>query len=342
MHSLKKILFLFSLACFPFFYGSLHAADGLIEAVSFHGKNAESESVSFRLNGFQQPKTFTLGGENTRVVFDFIGTRLDRSVSPTINANGNMISRIRFGRHENKTRAVIDLTGGGDVDFEQQFDKEKNVLTIRFFSKNVAEEKEDKPVPEAVEEEKPKTVSESAPADVGPAAEPEKAVVVEEAVVAEEAAAVVPEKEKSTEQEDEEAVTASDTMTGEKDDSVSSSQLIDVSFENTANKGEMVLFKLNGFYPPTVSGEEEENPKVICEFAGATLGEKVLRELATDGDFIKRVRVNRVDDADLVRVTLDLVANKNYDLQQVFFKEDNLFVIIVNSYDSLAAPEKKQ
>ena len=33
------------------------------------------------------------------------------------------------------------------------------------------------------------------------------------------------------------------------------------------------------------------------------------------------------------RVTLELVPNKNYDLQQVFFKEDNLFVIIVNTYN---------
>lgn len=35
-------------------------------------------------------------------------------------------------------------------------------------------------------------------------------------------------------------------------------------------------------------------------------------------------------DPEKVRVVLDLAANRDYDLQQVFFRKDNLFVLIVN------------
>jgi hypothetical protein len=33
---------------------------------------------------------------------------------------------------------------------------------------------------------------------------------------------------------------------------------------------------------------------------------------------------------DKIRVVLDLAQDRDYDLQQVFFKNDNLFVLIVN------------
>ena len=114
--------------------------------------------------------------------------------------------------------------------------------------------------------------------------------------------------------------------------------LSEVTFENTSNKGEMVLFKLNGFYPPEVSGQENGTPSVTCVFAGTRIGTDVIQEQTPQGEFIDSIIVEQEGDDAPIYVTLQLVPNKNYDLQQVFFKEDNLFVIIVNSYDALAAP----
>ena len=121
----------------------------------------------------------------------------------------------------------------------------------------------------------------------------------------------------------------------EDDGPVPDALLFDVAFENTSNKGEMVLFKLNGFYPPTVSGKEEGTPLVICDFAGTRLGNTVLKDQVIHGEYVERVSIQQLEDSDLIRVTLELIPSKNYDLQQVFFKEDNLFVIIINSYESL-------
>jgi len=364
MQSLKKIFSLTGLCCFFLFSGSLQAADGLIEEVSFHGENEGSESVTFLLNGPYLPKVFAMKGEKPRVVFDFMETHLARSVPASIDAGGNMIQRIRLGRYDNKTRAVIDLVSGEDFNFEQKFDETQNILTIELVSPSLPEKQENNAVAAGAQQEE---VSESVSGSEVVAEEVTREEVVAETVAAEEIVAeeVVETTPAGTETSagevvetvvTEEVVATAPVVTeadvGEVVETVAEPSpavetdpspdplLSSVSFENTSNKGEMVLFKLNGFYPPVVSGEEEGTPKVICDFAGTRLAENVVEEQVTNGEYIRQVRSEQLDDPALVRVTLDLVANKNYDLQQVFFKEDNLFVIIVNSYDALSVPKE--
>ncbi|MCI5158676.1 MAG: hypothetical protein D3906_09615 [Candidatus Electrothrix sp. AUS1_2] len=43
-----------------------------------------------------------------------------------------------------------------------------------------------------------------------------------------------------------------------------------------------------------------------------------------------------------IRVVLDLVPNYSYDLQQVFFKEENLFVIIINTLGNAPAGDPSE
>ena len=93
----------------------------------------------------------------------------------------------------------------------------------------------------------------------------------------------------------------------------------------------MVLFKLNDFHPPTIHGVEEGIPRVICDFNNSQLADSTKNLIKTDGKFVKIIRITKLKKPDRVRVVLDLEPNRSYDLQQVFFKEDNLFVIIVNA-----------
>jgi hypothetical protein len=317
------VLFLFLLSSSPLF-----AAEGLIKKVVFHETNGQSESVVFYLDGPWLPKAFALKGENPRVVFDFMETRLARSVPSSIAAKGDMIKKIRIGRHSNKTRVVMDLAPGGTIDFDQKFNEKENILTIQLYPAAVPEKIETI----VIKAEQEKVVT------------PEPLVVPQEEIVV--AAAVVEEQKQEavevteTVEEVVEVVTAEVAaieevipVVKEETDPALDPLLTEISFENTSSKGEMVLFKLNGFYPPTVTGKEEGTPLVICDFAGTRLGDKVVKELATHGEYVEKVSVKQLKDSDLIRVTLELVPNKSYDLQQVFFKEDSLFVIIINTYN---------
>jgi hypothetical protein len=110
--------------------------------------------------------------------------------------------------------------------------------------------------------------------------------------------------------------------------------LSSVSFESIPNKGEMILFKLNEFYPPTVIGIEKGDPQVVCEFSNIHLATQV-KDVHCNGKYVKMVKVIKQTKLNKAKVILQLVPNKNYDLQQVFFKEDNLFVIIINSLENM-------
>ncbi len=107
------------------------------------------------------------------------------------------------------------------------------------------------------------------------------------------------------------------------------SVLLDVSFEKSVNNSETVLFRLNHFSPPLVFGIEKGEPRVVCDFMDTTIDGNVPELIETSGEFINRISVAQQNDPDKVRVELVLVPNRHYDLQQLFFKEDNLFVVIV-------------
>lgn len=104
-----------------------------------------------------------------------------------------------------------------------------------------------------------------------------------------------------------------------------------IKFDPSSAKGEMVLFKLNGFHPPAVHGVEEGIPRVICDFNNTTMTGETKRLIKTDGKYVKAIRTSKTKKPEKVRVVIDLEPNRSYDLQQVFFKDDNLFVIIVNT-----------
>lgn len=318
MKSCRIIFSLTVLIVFSLFSGSLHAADGLIEKVIFHGKDGNRESVVFHLNGPWLPKAFALKGDNPRVVFDFMGTKLGRSVPSAIDTQGTMIRKIRTGRHSNKSRVVLDLVTDGVFSFDQQFDETSNVLTIQLFSADVPEKRNEKIVEEAIVEESSVVIIEDKKPTEQEVVAPSPLVVQEQEKKVVETVVV----EESPLPAEKEKLTLSDPL------------LVDVSFENTSSKGEMILFKLNGFYPPTVKGKEDGTPHVVCTFTGTRLGKNVVKEQLIQGEYIQRVSIQQMKDPDLIEVTLELMPDNNYDLQQVFFKEDNLFVVIVNTYDN--------
>ena len=106
--------------------------------------------------------------------------------------------------------------------------------------------------------------------------------------------------------------------------------VLDISFEKSINNSETVLFRLNQFYPPLVFGVEKGEPRVVCDFIDARIDENIPSTIEAGGHFVNRIEITTDSDPDKVRVELILVPNRHYDLQQLFFKEDNLFVVIVN------------
>jgi hypothetical protein len=114
--------------------------------------------------------------------------------------------------------------------------------------------------------------------------------------------------------------------------------LLEITYENNSSKGEMIFFRLNGFFPPSVSAVESGNPEVVCDFANTAQKEGIKPVIETNGAYVQKILTDKNSKG--VRVTLQLNPGRDYDLRQVFFKEDNLFVLVVNALDEESAGQE--
>jgi hypothetical protein len=284
----------------------------VIESISHNVESDAKEKLTFKLTAQTLPKIFTMKGDNPRLVIDFPNSSYaGKGVIPL--ADGKLATSIRTGMHqtpEQKTRVAVDLAKQIPVSFTSEYSETANTLTIELSSDSKAQ-----PPKEAPPMVKPEAATPQPPPAEMAAAKP-----VDEKPVP----PVFPAQE--TEKKSKAASTAQPATTA----TPQGPQLLNVTFDDSSSKGEMVLFHLTAFHPPTVSAVEKDNPKVVCDFVGMSLGKGVEENISAKGKYVQRISISKHSKPDKIRVELNLSPNRDYDLQQVFFKKDNLFVLIVN------------
>ncbi len=285
----------------------------LLEQIYFERESSSRETVTFKLNGPHIPKISALKGEKPKVIFDFYNTRHSPSIKNVINSGGNLVSAIRIGRHNEplKTRVVLDLMPGQEYDFAQDFQIKNNTLKITVFHNQQHKEKQ-----QAGGQVKKETVP----------------VITTDLEEKQEEASLppVPATELAP-------ASPASPIKAVKEPPAPSSQLIinKISFEQSPDKVEKVVIDLHNFHPPVVLGNEEGTPTIICEFMEASAAQEVPALIATNGNYIKQIRVEKNTKPPQVKVILELSPNRQYDLQQVFYKAQNLYVLFVKSLDSV-------
>lgn len=286
------------------------AAEQLIENISFAAVSENQEQVSFRFNGSAVvPKFFTMKEGSPRLVFDFENTAIGRRVSKSTDTGGSLIERIRVGIHGAKIRAVLDLRPGRKIGMQQETDAAGKILTVIVHDAKVepvfAQADQKKPAAAPAPPVKQPTVKQQEPKPAEKPVEPPQAVQQKEAAAEKTAKPPVSQQPAST-------------------------VLSSVLFEKNSNRGEMVMFRLNKFHPPVVFGLEEQKPQVICDFQDTAAGARVPERITADGKYVRGISITKDEAGNKLRAVLDMAPNYSYDLQQVFFKNDNLFVLIIN------------
>ena len=313
MCPMKSLLFrLIVFSCFVLWLPSMVYAEAgeavkttKIESISYKVESETKESITFVLSIPVTAKIFTLTGEKPRLVIDFPDTEFSGKNSIPV-VEGNFAKAIRIGIHQKprqKIRVVVDLSKETGVRHSQVYSEDNKKLTIVL---QPADDTKSQPADRVKKKNVVKLPAreelEKRPLDQKPV--PPVFSVKEKDK--KEATPVVTE-----------SVTAVPTI-------------LDVTFDDSSNRGEMVLLRLNDFYPPTVSAIEKDTPRVLCEFPNMKLGQDVRNDIPANGKYVERIRTQRDDETGKVKVILDLSPDRDYDLQQVFFKNDNLFVLIVN------------
>jgi len=285
-----------------------------IKSIIFNPDQDGGESIVIKMSDRRQPEIFRINGDKPRLVLDFPQT-LYKGKNAIPLQEGQLANRIRVGVHRNpalKTRVVIDLSADNAISYKKIFSDQDNTLTVLLFS------------PEFKKVAQPQT-----------GAEPVVAAAVEDTVRKEEKKEIVSPLSAATE---EKGAVQEETSPAVHDNKP---QLLEITFDDSSNKGEMVIFRLNDFYPPAVSAVEKETPRVLCDFMDMGLSGDVNKDIFANGKFVERIHTTLHKGPDKVTVTLSLTADRDYDLQQVFFKNDNLFVIIVNELPPEVAGNSK-
>jgi len=328
---------------------SLAVNEPTLEDIHFESVSDTKEQVIFKLSGDPVPVIFAIKGENPRIVFDFPNTSPAITINTNIDVDGHYVKKIRVGFHkdeEPKTRVVFDLYPEKLVDIDKVFHQEDKTLVVTIRPQNASQEQETKEPQTSVQEESVGEKEITSP-DVSKEVE-EKITATPQTVQVQEPSPEpnaekpeIPEIEETNTDEqvpfpEEQVDTAPDT-----DKKEATPLLSSIKFDKTSNRGEMLLFELNDFYPPVVFGIEEKLPRVVCDFMDTKVAKSVPSIIDCNGKYLKTVRVGIHNKPVKVRVVLDLAPENNYDLQQVFFKEDNLFVLIINKFqEEEKEPEK--
>ena len=94
------------------------------------------------------------------------------------------------------------------------------------------------------------------------------------------------------------------------------------------DREERMLLTLSDFVPPSVFTIEGRRPMVVCDFLGVRPGQQIEESNKADGRIIKTVSV-LVHSAKepITRIIIELFSKHDYDIQQVFYKEENLYVL---------------
>jgi hypothetical protein len=321
-----KLVSLLALAVIGFFLFSpsllLAESASLVEikSITHSIESEEQETIRFELESEVSTRMFALKGDRPRLVIDFPESIYKGKNEISID-DGALANTIRIGLHnepKSKTRVVIDLSKTYAVEYKHSFIESENLLEVVLTRGAIQKALETVP-------------------------EPEKKPAVAETV---EPASVAAEKELVSLPIDEKHIPPAFTTPVEptkimenEDVPPGVPQLLEVSFDDSSNRGEMVLFHLNDFFPPTVSAIEKNNPRVLCDFKNMRLSRDVQATIQANGKYVEGVRTAYHADKDTVRVVLDLSPDRDYDLQQVFFKNDNLFVLIVNELPAQSADQ---
>ncbi len=105
-----------------------------------------------------------------------------------------------------------------------------------------------------------------------------------------------------------------------------------VSVEALSAEKEAVSFVLDGFHPPETFVLKEEPPRVVCDFLNTRIREEIGNRIESKGTLIKDIRIAPYGGiAPRVRIVLDLSAGRHYEIDQTFYKKENLYIVTVNA-----------
>ncbi|HBT97505.1 MAG TPA: hypothetical protein DEB25_07695 [Desulfobulbaceae bacterium] len=286
---------------------SFHPASALAAVLERVTKNIEDGQDAFSLlfEGRSKPKIFSIGGDSPRLVFDFPGARYPGPQK--IAADGAVVKAVRIATHQNplKTRVVFDLIPGRAIDYKQEFLEDSQTLRISFSNKG---EKPAASSPAPVQETAPPAVPAKATETASPFAGPLLAA-------------------KSS------SKTTRPTVPEDASSSPAAARLFAYSLVTQPTGGDVLRLQLDSYASPKITAHEGEKPQIVCFFPRMRLAVPKELNRPLSGKFIQKVAVSEQKKPAGIQIVINLEGGHDYDIRQVFVKDESIFELIVNVFN---------
>ncbi len=93
-----------------------------------------------------------------------------------------------------------------------------------------------------------------------------------------------------------------------------------------------VIFELNGPFPPQTMIVEGKKPRIVCDFFDTGLASDIGDRIEVNNGIVEKIRTGIHEwPKSKVRVVLDLVPERNYEVDQFFFEKENYYVLVVKA-----------
>ncbi len=315
MNKFLSAFFFFFVGCAVFINEAIAVDSYYINPVAFVVNRSGEETLSFPMKKPVPYKVFTLKAP-PRLVLDFPGG-VYRGAKQKIIGESGLVRMVRSASHKDpapKTRIVVDLQPGRVVGHRLFFDNNKGALQLVLSGGKTA----------------PVTGKEEAMPVKNIQVTGKKEVVAVQSTAVEETQRPAP---KIMAQKRDQVVQSTENAQkdAEKIEMVVS-EIRFIDFDASKPGEERVRFRLSGFYPPKISTREEQLPQVICDFPETILARDIEGQIVTGGNLVQRINVEKEKNVAGVRVVLELAQGKDFDLQQIFFRDDNIFVLVVREF----------
>ncbi len=308
------------MVCFTFFLLFLMAlsVEALeITKVEYNSSSSHKGKVSIFSDGSLDFKLMFLpGSENTRLVMDFLGANSNLGKN---SVSKGVVKGIRYGHYKKplKTRIVLDLDPGC-IKEDYSYSKTERGMTLDLYCPKVG-----------VSEVKALSLNVAVPVKPKAPVKPVSQVTpVSEVKSVSPVKPVLPLKQdkitnpKKTEVKGATALKSKDNET--------SIAVKKITHEEVGENQEMVAIYLTGFVNPNLTAVDGDSLTVLCELPGTSLEENVLKNIPVNSRFVDKIKTEKTDDGSSL-ISLFLNNNYTYDLNQVFYKKENVLTLVVHS-----------
>jgi hypothetical protein len=103
----------------------------------------------------------------------------------------------------------------------------------------------------------------------------------------------------------------------------------DIAFRKAGHDSENVLIRADRSFTPVIFPIEGGPLRLVIDIKSSKPFAQEFSEIPAGGEFVKKIRTFFHSETKTQRVVLDLSPSKSYKIQQLFFKKDNTFAVII-------------